>query len=506
MLADRTERGVGLALIGLAIVLLFTSKLMRLADYDIFLHLAVGESILDQHEIPRTGLFSATRGDAAWVDNEWGFQVLVAEVHRVAGVKGLILLKSFLPALAACVLGVAMHRRGAPHAAVAAAIALTDLGLGLVNLRPQLVTYVFLMVFLLGLSDLEAGRTRAPVVYLPIAAAVWANMHGGFIVGLVALAIPASVEVARHIAGRPPTLPLKPLVAALVLSAGAAFLNPYGWRQVVYPITYALHPGMTAFNSEWQPTTLVNGPGLSVVFSVAVVVFALSPLRPALRDLSVALAFAGFSFKAWRHVGLAAYVVPWTLAPSARAWIDEALPKNSLRRRVLFPAGVGLFMLVGFVYASELPKESPFHFDRDVALPVQTANFFAEHRPPGTLFNQYEWGGYLIYLLKPESVVFVDGRNDLYGEEFMADYFRITAAAPGSEEILARYGVGSAMLAYERSNARLIAKLLDEGWVCVHRSIERTPVVLLVKRSDASNALIEEFGMPLSPPQPGHVP
>src|SRR5258706_14758807 len=99
MPGDRSQRTVGLALIGFAVVLLFTAKLTRLADFDIFLHLAVGDSILDQHQVPRTGWFSATRGDAPWVDNEWGFQVLVAAVHRVAGVKGLVLLKSFLPAL-----------------------------------------------------------------------------------------------------------------------------------------------------------------------------------------------------------------------------------------------------------------------------------------------------------------------------------------------------------------------------------------------------------------------
>lgn len=500
MPGDRTERRVGYVLIGLAIVLLFTAKLTRLADFDIFLHLAVGESILDHHEVPRTGMFSATRGDAPWVDNEWGFQVLVAAVHRAAGVKGLVLLKSVLPALAACVLATALRRRGLPNAGVAGAIALTSCGLGLVNLRPQLVTYVFLTVFLLGLSELSAGRTRAPLVYLPIAAALWANMHGGFIVGLVVLAIPASVEVARRAVGRPPMLPLAPLTAALALSTGATFLNPYGWRQVVYPIEYALRPAMTSFNGEWQPIILANVPGLALLFGVAVIVFALSPRRPSLHDLAVALAFIGFAFKAWRHVGLAAYVVPYALAPSARAWIDQAFPEGSRSRRAFLPAVVAASLLGVFVSESGLPRESPYHFDSGVVLPVESAGFFAEHRPPGTLLNQYEWGGYLIYRLKPESVVFVDGRNDLYGEEFMADDLRVMAAEPGSEEILERHRVGSAMLSYHRSNARLIAKLLDQGWVCVHRSIGSSPIVLLVKKTDASVPLIEQFGMPLSPP------
>jgi hypothetical protein len=500
MPGDRTQHRVGHALIGLAIILLFTAKLTRLADFDVFLHLAVGESILDRHEIPRTGWFSATRGAAPWVDNEWGFQVLVTAIHRAAGVKGLVLLKSFLAALAACILAAALVRRGLSHAAVAAAIGLTGWGLGLVNLRPQLVTYVVLAVFLLGLSDLGAGRTRAPVVYLPIAAAVWANMHGGVILGLVVLGIPAVVEVARYAAGRPPTLPLKPLFAALGLSVGATLLNPYGWRQLAYPIEYALRPGMTSFNSEWQPLILANVPGLGLLFVVAMVVFALSPRRPSLRDLAIALAFIGFAFKAWRHVGLAAYVVPWTLAPSAQSWIDEAFPRDSAGRRALLPSLAAAFTLVAFVGAGGLPDGAPFHFDSRIPLPVDTANFFAEHRPPGTLLNQYEWGGYLIYRLKPASVVFVDGRNDLYGEEFMADDLRVMAAERGSEDVLERYDVGSAMLSYDRFNSRLIGKLLDEGWVCVFRSIGAVPIVLLVKKSDATLALTRDFGIPLSPP------
>ena len=82
----------------------------------------------------------------------------------------------------------------------------------------------------------------------------------------------------------------------------------------------------------------------------------------------------------------------------------------------------------------------------------------------------------------------------------MGDVLRVLTAEPGSEEVLARYDVGSAMLAYHASNARLIRKFLDAGWVAVHRSTGRIPVVLLVKPSDAARPLIEEFGMPLAPP------
>ncbi|MBZ5637576.1 MAG: hypothetical protein LAO51_02340 [Acidobacteriia bacterium] len=491
---------MGYALIGMALVLLFAGKLVQLVDLDIFYHLAVGEWILDHREIPHTGLFSATRGDAPWVDNEWGFEVVAASVHRRMGVRGLVLLSAFLPTLAAAVLGAALRRRGVPLPGIAAAIGLVGWGLGYVNLRPQLVTYVFLAVFLAGLADVMEGRTRAPLVYLPLSAALWANMHGGFIVGLTVLAIPVAVELLRRAARRPPALPLAALTSALALSSGAAFLNPYGWRQVVYPLEYALRPAMTSFNGEWQPITLATLPGLTLLLAAVFTVFALSPRRPSLHELALALAFVGLGLKAWRHVGLVAYVGPVASASSAAAGLESAFPRGSRRRSLVLPVLVTGVLLGGFVATGGFPSESPFHFSGDVLLPVDTANFFAEHRPPGALFNQYGWGGYLIYRFKPESVVFVDGRNDLYGEDFMADVVRILSAEPGSEEILERYHVGSAMLAYHPSNSRLIRKFLDAGWVCVHRSTGKVPVVLLIRRTDEALPLIEKFGMALSAP------
>jgi hypothetical protein len=497
VIETRSERLVGASLIALALVLLFTVKLARLVDPDIFLHVAVGERILDQHEIPRTGWLSGTRGEAPWVDNEWGTQVVFAETNRRLGVRGLVLLMALLPALAALLLAVALRRRGLPSAAVAVSIALAGAALGLVSLRPQLVTYVFFAAFLLGVSELVDRRSRAPLVYLPPLAALWANFHGGLIVGLVLLAIPAGVEAVRRIFGRPAAAPLRPLLIALVSCTAASCLNPYGWRQLVYPLEYALRPGMTAGNVEWQPVVLAQVPGFALLLGVVVVVFALAPRRPVLHDLAVAGAFSMFAFEAWRHLGLAAYALPWAVAPSAAAWLADACPPGSTGRRVALPAVGAVVLLGAFGVAGGAPAGSPFHYDPNVPLPVDAAGFYAAHRPPGVLFNRYEWGGYLTYRLKPDAVVFIDGRNDLYGESVLADYQRIMAGDPGVVAILERYGVGSAMLVDDRQDARLIRALRDAGWVCVHRSEGSVPTVLLVRGSEANRDLIARFGRPL---------
>jgi hypothetical protein len=82
----------------------------------------------------------------------------------------------------------------------------------------------------------------------------------------------------------------------------------------------------------------------------------------------------------------------------------------------------------------------------------------------------------------------------------MADYLRAMRGEQGAEQLLDRYGVSSAMLAYHGFNARLIRRLLDAGWVCVHATPGPTPIVLLVRPTEASRPLIERFGGGLPPP------
>lgn len=88
----------------------------------------------------------------------------------------------------------------------------------------------------------------------------------------------------------------------------------------------------------------------------------------------------------------------------------------------------------------------------------------------------------MIFRFRPEAVVFVDGRNDLYGEAFMADYLATLAAEPGTAERLDRWGIGAVLLAESLTNAPLLRLLAERGWRLDHRSLERgVPVVLWVR-------------------------
>ena len=50
------------------------------------------------------------------------------------------------------------------------------------------------------------------------------------------------------------------------------------------------------------------------------------------------------------------------------------------------------------------------------------------------MYNEYEFGDYIIYLLYPQYKVFIDGRADMYGTEWMKEYYKVKSLEPGWEQ------------------------------------------------------------------------
>jgi hypothetical protein len=74
------------------------------------------------------------------------------------------------------------------------------------------------------------------------------------------------------------------------------------------------------------------------------------------------------------------------------------------------------------------------------ALPVNAANWITQHKPSGPLFNSYNWGGYLLWRLGPDYPVYVDGRTDVYDDEFLRNFLAIALVSPDYEQRLENTG------------------------------------------------------------------
>jgi len=99
-------------------------------------------------------------------------------------------------------------------------------------------------------------------------------------------------------------------------------------------------------------------------------------------------------------------------------------------------------------------------------LPVEAVRFIRDNNLPGPMFNSYNWGGYLIWHLYPAYPVFIDGRTDLYDDEFIREYVKVTLAKPGWHEVLDQYSVNFILI----ESDSILAAFLAEGneWQCIY--------------------------------------
>jgi hypothetical protein len=116
-------------------------------------------------------------------------------------------------------------------------------------------------------------------------------------------------------------------------------------------------------------------------------------------------------------------------------------------------------------------------------LPYDAVQFIQDHDLPGPLFNSYNWGGYLIFKLWPDYLVYIDGRTDLYDDQFIREYLDIMAAQGNWAQALDSRGINLALI---ESGSTLDQFLrLDSNWQEVYRDQK---AVIFTRRAALSAA------------------
>ena len=158
---------------------------------------------------------------------------------------------------------------------------------------------------------------------------------------------------------------------------------------------------------------------------------------------------------------------------------------SSSRRVVLVCVALAIAALGGFGL-----KRAGIGIDHSM-FPEGAAQFLADNKLDGNLFNSYDYGNYLLFARYPQNHVFIDGRVDVYGAEGLRLYTAVRHAEPGWQKILAEHSVEICVLATEKSTEfRLLTAL--------HRS----PDWALVYWDDLSAIYVEARAGPAGVPQP----
>jgi hypothetical protein len=433
-----------------------------ISDPDTMLHLKAGELIANYGRIPRYDLFSANAMNMPWITHEWLWEVLTYYVYRLGDWFGLSLLRMFLVLTTVGFLLAAAVARGLFTFTSAAAIMLCLApAASFCEIRPQLASGALFAAVLWILESQE--RNRRLLYLLPLLFALWANLHGAFLLGLVLFGcyifgtvlhgILSRFSATRRFANANPTIYLRfqsMIFAACLLSA---MINPHGAKLYIFPLKVA---GQDLFRRqiyEWAPPQFAFPflPFWVFLFtSLCLAAGAAHKLKP-VHWISMAV-FGVAALASRRQIPFFALAACVPCAVGLQTVI-EMIARKLPRRFVWMPAV--LAVLLGFSAAAgagacylTTGRQPGMRLMRG-RFPEPAANRLAKIQSEGAILNDYNDGGFLIWKLWPEWLVTMDGRADLYGPELVAEYERIWSGRKGWENRLRQWHVKAILGRYE---------------------------------------------------------
>jgi|HubBroStandDraft_1064217.scaffolds.fasta_scaffold00004_15 hypothetical protein len=405
---------------------LFAMTARNVTDTDVWWHLKTGQYISEHKSIPHTDPFSYTRAGEPWVAHEWLIDVLLYQVERTAGWGGLIL--TFSAVLCAALFLLYLRCGPDPYVAGVAVLYAAWATMRVWGVRPQVLSLLLTSLWLLLLERAERNP-RLLWWTLPLTL-LWVNLHAGFALGLVLSALFLAGElIERALALHPQQNAPRLRLAALILLLDLLIvpLNPNGLRMFSYPIETLRSAAMQNYIAEWASPNFHHAeylPFLLVVLGTfAILSWSTLRIRP--RDVLPLLVtlFAGLS--SIRMMPLFVLIaVPLISVRLGDLPVSASRPTGSPSS--FGPLFNGVLVLAMAVFAGihiaqviqRQPQAETQHF------PEHAVAFLQAH-PTSRIFNHYDWGGYLIWKLYPSTRVFIDGRADLYGGQFL-DQFAAT--------------------------------------------------------------------------------
>jgi hypothetical protein len=391
--------------------------------------------------------YSFTAAGKAWIAHEWLSEVMLYLLYKSGGIILTTLFFTVL-VLAAFTLTILRIEDKSNLYAVGGALFLGALmSTPVLWPRPQVFTILYTSIFLFLLDRyVKTGKIKF-LIFLPIIMLLWVNQHGAFIVGLALIGIfigatglDKLISLIRQ-KGKLKELFDKrvwTLMVALVVCTLVTLINPNGIRMLVYPFQTVNDPSLQQFNQEWASPDFHERTWIPLaVMYLGLIGFGLRSKRSiSTTNIILCVVFGYMALSALKHVVLFALVAIPVLSDQISSIIPHRV-EASRKDRIIKP--FSLVILVGAIFMfwnafTTLEKKQEL-VNRD-RFPVEAVNYMTENQINGRIFNSYNWGGYMIWNLYPDYKVYIDGRCDMYGADFVNHYVDIYFAKPGWQSSL----------------------------------------------------------------------
>jgi len=456
-----------------------------MADADLWGHVRFGRDIVHEGALPRTDPYSFT-SDEAWVNHEWAAEVIMYGAYRAAGPLGLILLKVALVLAVVALLSRSIQRHHPSPVVYYGLLGVAVWGtiVRTMTVRPQLFSLLLFAALLVVLVEVDRGRRRL-LVAVPALFALWANLHGGWIVGLLALAVWSAAELLASSAGLRRKIPVAIAAMASLLATG---VNPYG-IQLLHFVRSTV-----GFNradiAEWQPAyaapaVLADWVAMAGITVAAVVLARGGHRRWRYLLLTGCLAVASFRvarLDAFFAISLVLASAPvFAAVPRLRGGTTPLRPSS--RRQAVLGAAVTAAAMAGILFvAGPVVRTNLGCITMQAAsLPEPEAGtFVVENGLAGRMLTWFDYGEYAIWYFSPRLKISMDGRREtVYSDDVREKHWRFYL--DGRDSGYAR--AINADYVWLPRQLPAVPRLREEGW----REIFRGSRSVILSRGDLAS-------------------
>ena len=475
------------ALVLLLAILIVNFALQPLTEPDFGWHLRTGLDVLRSGmTLPSVDPYSHTMPDWPWVEHAWLTDVLIAKIYSSFGALGVILLFGAITTTA-WLLGAAVASAGVLFRMLACVLSLW-VALPYLGARTQFVTLLGLALLSWMLKRWHDGSGWVQW-WIPPLFLLWANLHGGFLAGLLfLLLVTLATAIVRWLSDKrivdagaidEPLFGWKDIKRVALLTAGSACLtlvNPYGWRLYEEIVDSLSNRFMLETLQEWQPLSMAGLAGRSYAMYLAglgiTMVLWYRRIQPV--RWVVGAVFLALSVRHMRNIPFFLIVsLPFFAEMLSEGWerfrrrwpSDEAATQRGWLAATVVMAVMLWWLGPEHLHRIALSGTSPAEYFKETSYPIEAVQWIQANPDQAgqRLYNDYGYGGFLLWWL-PDTTIFIDGRMPAWrsGERaILRDYMALTGTDPDLR-ILTKYSVDWALVRRQTPLEEGLAR--DAAW------------------------------------------
>jgi hypothetical protein len=477
------------------VILLFALKLGQTAllnDPGTPWHIQVGMDVWRSGP-PHVDTYSFTREGQPWLSQAWLFDAILAKCYGLWSWNGVVACAAILLAWSYRALFQTVLDSGANVAwAAALTILAAACGAGHWLARPHLVSLWLTVLTFRWCVAYHREGSRA-VWGIPILMALWCNIHGAFLAGLVIVAcslLGQVLSVPRDGTWRKRVIGFSLILTVAIL---ATFANPYGWKLHAHLGDLLFSSGVRDLIDEWRAPDFqaADARPLEILLLLAFAMLAVGYHRLSSFSLLHLIVWTHFALLAVRQVAFAAVIAATVLGeltvgiwPPLRdrlglealgAWVEEvgrrAREWAAEERTARWPLW-SMVLSIALIAATALGLKVPTFGIGTARLapdrwPLEAVQRLNGEPSDGALFNDLNWGGYVILFSDPKRPVFADDRFELYGRKFIQDYLNALQYGPAWEALSDQYAFEFVLIRPEAPLSRVLSE--SSEWQVVHR-------------------------------------